>query len=93
MVPKKDRASGGAAIGVASIGVSGQAAFSGLLVVASILINWNYPLLLPFQIGSGATAHRCPLVLTDYGISTRHWGVQVGISIHHSQQFVDSVSG
>ena len=50
MVPKeKDRASGGAAIGVASIGVSGQAAFSGILVVASILINWNYPLLLPFQ--------------------------------------------
>lgn len=67
MVPKKDRASGGAAIGVASIGTSGLVVFLGLLVVASILINWNYPLLLPFQIGSGATAHRCPLVFADVG--------------------------
>ena len=67
MVPKKDRASGGAAIGVAFGGTSGLVAFRGLLVVASILTNWNHPLLLPFQIGSGATAHRCPLVLADVG--------------------------
>ena len=49
MVPKKDRASGGAAIGVAFGGTSGLVAFRGLLVVASILTNWNHPLLLPFQ--------------------------------------------
>ena len=40
MVPKKDRASGGAAIGVALLGL---VAIGFLVVVASILINWNNP--------------------------------------------------
>ena len=49
MVPKKDRASGGAAIGVANSGLARRPLVF-LLVVASILINWNYPLSISIQI-------------------------------------------
>ena len=81
MVPKKDRASGGAAIGVANSGLARRPLVF-LLVVASILINWNYPLSISIQIGSGATAHRFHWVTDNWKFVLLIRGKQTSFTGH-----------